>query len=108
MNEKEHPALSRRPQRELSVQGSDEGLVAIEIRLVAHDEIRVGIAGRRRRPFDLAFGMRRRDRDRELGVIDGARSVAVEERARTLVPLARRRDQHSVVDGARSNHGHCA
>jgi hypothetical protein len=108
MNEDEHPALSRRPQSELSVQRGNERLVAVEIGFVAHDEIGAGIAGRRRRPFDLAFGMRRRDRDRKLGVIDGARSVAIEERAWTLIPLARRRDQHGVVDGARSNHGHRA
>ena len=81
MNEDEHPALSRRPQSELSVQRGNERLVAVEIGFVAHDEIGAGIAGRRRRPFDLAFGMRRRDRDRKLGVIDGAGPVAIEERA---------------------------
>ena len=108
VNEKENSALSGRPQGELGVQRLNEGLVAVEIVFVAHDEICFWIAGRRCRPFDLALLMRWRDRDRDLGVVDRARSVAIEKRARTLVPLACRRDQQGVVDGAGRNLGHRA
>ena len=108
VNEQENLALSRRPPGELGVQRLDERLVAVEIVFVAHDEIGVGIAGRRFRPFDLAVLMRRRDRDRDLGVVDRAGSVAVEKRARTRVPLARRRDEQGVIDGARRGDGHRA
>ena len=108
VNKQENLALSRRPLGELGVQRLDERLVAVEIVFVAHDEIGVGIAGRRIRPFDLAFLMRRRDRDRDLGVVDRAGSVAVEKRAGTRVALACRRDQQRVVDGARGADGHRA
>jgi hypothetical protein len=52
--------------------------------------------------------MRWRDRDRYLGVIDRAGSVAVEKRARTRVALTRRRDKQGVVDGARRTERHRA
>ena len=39
VNEQEDLAVSRRPERELSVQRLNERLVAVEIFFVAHDEI---------------------------------------------------------------------
>ena len=100
VDEDEDVALSLRPQRELSVQRLNERLVAVEIVRVAHDEIGVRIAGRRRRQFDLARHMVRRDRDRDLGVVEGASPFAVEERAGPVVALARRRDEERVIGRA--------
>jgi len=108
VNEQENPALSRRPQGELGVDRSKERLVAVEIVFAAHDEIGIGVAGRRSRPFDLAWLVRRRDRDRDLGVVRRARPVAVEQRAGARVALARRRDNDRVVDGARGDQRHRA
>ena len=71
VDEQEDLALSRRPERELRVQRLNERLVAVEIFFVAHDVIDIRIAGRRRRPFDLARLVARRDRDRDLGVARG-------------------------------------
>jgi hypothetical protein len=102
VNEQEDFAAPRRAARELTVQRLNERLVAIEIFFVAHDVIDIRIAGRRRRPFDLACPMRRRDRNRQLGVVGRGRPVAVEQRARPLVPFPRRRDEQSVIDGAGS------
>ena len=95
-------------ERELSVQRLNERLVAVEIFFVVHDEIDIRIAGRRRRPFDLACLVVRRDRDRDLGVVGGRRPVAVEQRARPVVAFARRRDEQGVVDGAGGAVGHGA
>ena len=100
--------LSRRPQRELRVQRLNEGLVAVEIFFVADDVIDIGIARRRRRPFDLALLVVGRDRNRELGVARGRRSVAIEKRARPVVPFPGRCDKQGVVDGARGAVGHGA
>src|ERR1700691_1338155 len=108
VNEQEDVAASRRPERELSVQRLNERRVAVEIFFVAHNEIDIWVAGRRARPFDFALLVVRRDRDRDLGVVSGARSVAVEKRARSVVPFPRRRDKQRMVDGARGAIGYGA
>ena len=108
MNEQKNIAAAGRPERELSVQRLNERLVAVEIFFVAHHEIDIRIAGRRGRPFDFVLLVVRRDRDRELGVVDGARSIAVEKRAWPVVPFPRRRDKQGMVDGARGAIGHGA
>ena len=108
VNEQEDLAASRRPQRELRVQRLNERFVAIEIFFVAHDIIDIRIAGRRRRPFDLARLVVWRDRNCELGVARGRRSVTIEKRARPVVALARRCDEQGVVDGAGRAVGHGA
>ena len=108
MNEQEHFAVTRRPFRKLSVQRLNERPVAVEISFVADDEIDIRVTGRRGRPFDLARLMVRRDRDGQLGVVGRSRSVAVEERARPLVTLPRRRDKQGMIDRAGGTIGHRA
>jgi hypothetical protein len=101
VNEQEDLALSGRPPRELCVQRLNKGLVAVEISFVAHDEIDIRIAGRRRRPFDFALLVVRRDRNGRLGIVGGGRPVAVEKGARPIVPFPSRCDKQGMVDGAR-------
>ena len=108
VNEQEHFAVTRRPFRKLSVQRLNERLVAVEISFVADDKIDIRVTGRRGRPFDLARLMVRRDRDGQLGVVGRGRSVAVEERARPLVTLPRRRDEQGMIDRAGGTIGHGA
>ena len=108
VDEQEDLAASWRALRELSVQRLNERLVAIEISFVVDDVIDVGIARRRRRPFDLAHLVVRGDRNCKLGVARGGRPVAIEQCARPLVALARRCDKQGVVDGAGRTVGHGA
>jgi hypothetical protein len=105
MNEQKNVAAAGRPARQLGVQRLDERLVAVEIFFVAHDEVLVRIAGGRGRPFDLALPMGRRDRDRQLCVVNGACPIAVEQRARPVVPFSGRRDKQGMVDSAGGTQG---
>jgi hypothetical protein len=100
MNEQKNIAATGRAERELGVERLKERLIAIEIFFVTHHEIGVWITGRRGSPLDFVLLVVRRNRDREFREIEGARSVAVEQRARPVVAFAGCRHKQGVVGRA--------